>query len=80
MPRCKHTTGTLREEYLTASVFSFLNGEVFGVNHDSSEGEYTGRISFECDGCERTFRSTLRSAPKWMLDRYRDAMDHDLSD
>lgn len=68
--RCYHMNGSLYEEYLTASSYLFEQGHFEGGTSDP-EGNYTGRIWFDCKDCgKRIGPTTLQSAPLWMRRRY----------
>jgi len=71
--RLKHPPGIFFEEYITSSAYVFEFDPKAGrvqeayPDHDSSDGEYTGRFWFQHQRGEQTRMYTEKTAPKWLL-------------
>lgn len=66
--------GWLIEEYVTESHHKFSDGKYQFSDHDSTEGYYTGRFWFKPAGGKRTRAYTIKTAPKWLLKLYEEAV------
>lgn len=73
MVKLKTPDGILVEEYKTVSSHLFKNGKIIIRDHDSTNGEYTGRFWFEYADGSTTRIYTKRTAPKWLLSFYNKA-------
>ncbi len=72
MRKLKTPEGELFEEFMTASIHRFSDGEI-GKNslHENEGGEYTGRFWFEFTNGKTTSIFTEKTAPKWLLAYYK---------
>ena len=69
--KLKRPDGKLCEEFHTATVHYFQNGELDASDSDADGGSYTGRFWFEFKKSGRiTKLYTTDTAPKWLLALY----------
>ena len=72
--KLKQPDGWLCEEYITESAHLFEGGELQGHDNDASRGYYTGRFRFDYSPERSTRWYTVKTAPKWLLAYYQDAL------
>ena len=71
--KLKRPSGRLYEEFHTATVHYFQDGQLDASDSDADGGTYTGRFWFEFSCGKATNPYTTGTAPKWLLALYYEA-------
>lgn len=72
--KLKRPDGAICEEFIAFSSHHFSNGKLTHRVQDTADGEYTGRFFFRHKDGRCTRRYTEKTAPKWLLALYREAI------